>query len=353
MSVLDTPHGALALPAFLPDGTRGVVRTVDGEDLARSGVRAVMVNSLHLGETPGMEAVRATGGIHRFMGWDGPVASDSGGFQAYSLQLAPGNLAKVTEDGFSYRFKPADRRRLLSAERCVRQQLRLGADVIFCLDECTHPDAPGDVQLASVERTLRWSRIGRATADAAAQRGEGERPLVFAVVQGGLDPELRRRCAEGLLEIGFDGFGYGGWPVDDDGHLVEMVSLVADLLPADAPKHALGIGRPENVVAAFRAGYTMFDCTLPTRNARRGALYVFTGEPIGTDGAFYRQLRIDSERFRRDARPLEEGCDCPTCTRFGRAYLAHLFAVGDALGLRLATLHNLRFYTRLMEALDG
>ncbi len=286
MSVLDTLHGALDLPAFLPDGTRGVVRTVDGEDLARCGVRGVMVNALHLGETPGIEAVRASGGIHRFMAWDHPVVSDSGGFQAYSLQLAPGNLAKVTADGFAYRLRPGARRRLLSAERCVRQQLRLGSDVVFCLDECTHPDAAADLQRQSVERTLRWSRIGRATLDEAAEHG-GERPLVFAVVQGGTDLDLRRRCADGLLEIGFDGFGFGGWPVDDGGRLVEMVAAVADLLPADVPKHALGIGRPENVVAAFRAGYTLFDCTLPTRNARRGAVYVLTGEPIaiGSSGS--------------------------------------------------------------------
>jgi queuine tRNA-ribosyltransferase len=353
LKVLDTRHGALALPAFLPDGTRGVVRTVDGEDLARSGVRAVMVNALHLGEPPGTAAVRASGGIHRFMGWDGPVVSDSGGFQAYSLQLAPGNLAKVTAEGFSYRLKPGARRRRLSAKRCVHQQLRLGSDVIFCLDECTHPDAAADVQRASVERTLGWARIGRATLEEDVARHGGDHPLVFAVVQGGLDHDLRRRCAEGLLEIGFDGFGFGGWPIDDHGRLVDMVAGVAELLPSEVPKHALGIGRPENVVAAFRAGYTMFDCTLPTRNARRGVLYVFTGEPIAEDGAFYRQLRLDGERFRRDARPIEEGCDCPTCGRFGRAYLSHLLRIGDALGLRLATMHNLRFYTRLMEALGG
>ena len=353
MRVLDTRHGGLPLPAFLPDGTRGVVRTVDGVDLARSSVRGVMVNTLHLGETPGTEAVRAAGGIHRFMGWDGPVVSDSGGFQAYSLQLAPGKLAKVTADGFSYRLKPGARRRLLTAERCVHQQLRLGSDVIFCLDECTHPGAPAEVQRESVERTLRWARLGRATLEQELPRRGHDHPLVFAVVQGGMDHDLRRRCAEGLLEIGFDGFGFGGWPIDDRGRLVEMVAEVADLLPADVPKHALGIGRPENIIAAYRAGYTMFDCTLPTRNARRGAVYVFTGEAIGDDAGFYRQIRVDGERFRRDARPIEETCDCATCTHFSRAYIAHLFAIGDGLGLRLATLHNLRFYTRLMEALGG
>jgi queuine tRNA-ribosyltransferase len=176
---------------------------------------------------------------------------------------------------------------------------------------------------------------------------------VFGVVQGGLDGDLRRRCAEGLMELGFDGFGFGGWPVDDDGRLVHAVALVADALPPEAPKHALGIGRPENVVAAWRLGYSMFDCTLPTRNARRGVAYVATGEPPGEDGGFYRQLRLDQERFRRDRRPLEEGCDCDACSRYTRAYLAHLVGIGDTLAARLIAIHNLRFYTRLIERLDA
>jgi queuine tRNA-ribosyltransferase len=353
LNTLATAHGVLELPAFLPDATRGVVRSIDADDVARCGIRAIMVNTLHLQETPGVEPVRGAGGIHRFMGWDGPVASDSGGFQVYSLQHAAGQSAKASERGFSYTLKPGGPRRMLTAERCVRQQLRLGTDVVFCLDECTHPDGDRETQRASVDRTLRWARTGIATVEEEMNRRGGERPLLFGVVQGGPDRDLRRRCAEGLIELGFDGFGFGGWPVDDGGGLVEMVAEVAELLPTEAPKHALGIGRPESVVAAFRAGYGMFDCTLPTRNARRGVLYVFTGDAIGEDPGFYRHLRLDAERFRRDRRPIEEGCDCPTCERYSRSYLAHLHAIGDSLALRLATLHNLRFYARLMEQLRG
>ncbi len=353
MTELATAHGTLRLPAFLPDGTRGVVRGVDAEDLVRCGVGALVVNTLHLGETPGLAPIRAAGGVHRFMGWEGPISSDSGGFQVYSLLAAPGGLAKVTDQGFSYALQRGQRKRLLSAERCIRQQVALGSDVVFCLDQCTHPDEPADVQRLSVERTLRWAREGKAVLEAACgEAADPRRPLLFGVVQGGNDPELRRRCAEGLLELGCDGFGFGGWPVADDGRLVEAVAQTAALLPADAPKHALGIGRPESVVAAWNAGYALFDCTLPTRNARRGVLYVFTGEPLGEDGAFYRTLRLDAERFRRDARPLEEDCDCPTCARYSRAYVAHLLHVGDGLGARLATLHNLRFYTRLARRLE-
>jgi queuine tRNA-ribosyltransferase len=348
---LETAHGALRLPAFLPDGTRGVVRSVDGEDLKRCGVQALVVNTLHLGETPGLGPIRASGGVHRFMGWDRPIVSDSGGFQVHSLLRMPGGLAKVTDEGFSYALRGGRRRRLLSAKRCVTQQLALGSDVAFCLDHCTHPEEPAEVQRESVQRTLRWARSGREALDAELGKRAREGPLLFAVVQGGLHRELRRRCVEGLLEIGFDGFGFGGWPVAEDGRLVEMVAYVAELLPPHVPKHALGIGRPESLVAAARAGYTMFDCTLPTRNARRGVVYLFTGEPLSETGAFYRTLRLDSERLRRDARPLEQGCDCPACTRFSRAYVSHLARIGDGLAARLATQHNLRFYTRLVERL--
>jgi queuine tRNA-ribosyltransferase len=348
---LETLHGSLDLPAFLPDATRGVLRSVDADDAHRSGITALMVNSLHLGDTPGLSLIKAQGGIHRFMGWDAPIASDSGGFQVYSLTKA--GLGSVSQRGFSYSLKPGAKRRLLSAERCVQQQLALGSDVMFCLDYCTHPDDPPDVQRESVDLTLRWAREGKEVADrAAAERGGAARPLLFGVVQGGSDLDLRRRCAEGLLEIGFDGYGFGGWPIDD-GRLVDAVGMVAELLPPEAPKHALGIGRPENVVAAWRAGYTMFDCTLPTRNARRAVAYVFTDEPIGDGTGFYRQLRLDQERFRRDHRPLEEGCDCLLCTRYTRSYLAHLVGIGDTLADRLLTIHNLRFYTRLVDRMDG
>lgn len=347
-----TPHGPLERPAFLPDGTRGVVQTASPPDVRATGTRAMMVNALHLASTPGTSVVAAAGGIHSFMSWDGVVASDSGGYQVFSLLAAKPPLASVSDRGFSYSPRRGQRRRLLSAERSVEDQLRIGADILFCLDHCTHPDEPAGVQRQSVDHTLRWAGEARRSFDAAMQRREaGERPKLFAVVQGGLDVELRRRCAEGLLELGFDGFGYGGWPIANDGRLLEMVGMVAALLPPEAPKHALGIGRPENVVAAWRAGYDMFDCTLPTKLGRRGLAYVMTGGEPDTDPTFYAQLDVTKQRYRRDGAPLEDGCDCETCGRHSRSYLAHLLDIGDALGQRLVTVHNLRFYARLMERL--
>lgn len=348
---LQTAHGELHRPAFLPDGTKGVVKAVDADDVAAAGIGALMVNALHLGETPGASVVRAAGGIHAFMGWAGPIASDSGGYQVFSLMAASPPMASVSARGFTYALTKRARRRLLSPQRSVEQQLRLGADILFCLDHCTHPAMSKDAQRTSVDHTLAWAAESRKAFDASvADVAPERRPKLFAVVQGGENRDLRVRCAEGLVELGFDGYGFGGWPIDDGGGLVDMVRTVAELVPAGAPKHALGIGRPENVVAAWRAGYDMFDCTLPTRLGRRGLLYVFTGEALeGT--AFYVQLEIGLERYRRDTQPVEDGCDCRACTRHTRSYLAHLFAVGDPLGPRLATIHNLRFYARLLDLL--
>ncbi|HEY4028433.1 MAG TPA: tRNA guanosine(34) transglycosylase Tgt [Candidatus Dormibacteraeota bacterium] len=346
---LQTAHSALHMPAFLPDATRGVVRNVDSQDLLAVGVPGLMVNTLHLSRTPGVSIVAKLGGVHSFMGWQGPVAADSGGFQVMSLVAAAKNLARVSRQGFTYRFQPTQEFKQWTPERCLDAQLRLGADILFTLDYCTHPDAPPALQTESVELTIDWARrTKRLYEERTAERGS--RPLLFAVVQGGSDSALRRRCAEALLEIGFDGYGFGGWPISDDGRLVEMVREVAELLPPAVPKHALGIGSPDNVRDAWRAGYSLFDCSLPTRNARRGKLYV------RDDGAArgYAVMAAGDERWLRDQRPVEEGCDCPCCRTVSRAYLAHLFRIEDALAPRLATLHNLRFYRRMLDALrDG
>ena len=347
-----TPHGTLALPGFLPDATRGVVKTLDAHDVASTGIGALMVNALHLSSTPGVSVVQVAGGVHAFMGWQGPVASDSGGYQVFSLLAASPPMASVSARGFSYTPRRGGRKRLLDPVRSIADQLRLKADIIFCLDHCTHPKESADAQRRSVEHTLRWAAAARATFDARmASAAADSPPRLFAVVQGGSDLDLRKRCAEGLVEIGFDGYGFGGWPIADDGTLVDMVQVVADLLPADAPKHALGIGRPDNLVAAWHAGYDTFDCTIPTRLGRRGLVYLFTGAPLGSGTAFYKQLDLADERYRRDVCPLEDGCDCTTCRRHTRAYVSHLLAVKDPAGQRLATIHNLRFYARLVERL--
>ncbi len=350
-----TAHGELGLPSFLPDATRGIVRFVDSGDLRASRVEALVVNTLHLSSQPGISAVKRAGGIHRFMGWSGPVVSDSGGFQVLSLAQQSPDLVRVTSRGFQYRRDRKDKKHILTPEKCIQQQFDLGSDIMFCLDYCTHPDAPQETQLQSVELTIEWAKRCREEYDRRMQRHPGgARPLLFAVVQGGPSRDLRARCAESLQNLGFDGYGFGGWPIDDDGGLVEMVGYVAALLPAESPKHGLGIGKPENLAAAYRFGYRTFDCVLPTRDARHGRVYVFEPEWTGvwTVGRPpYSYVYIKDEDHIADSRPLERGCDCVACQHYSRGYIQHLFHINDPTGARLATIHNLRFFTRLVDAL--
>jgi len=352
---LQTKHGRLPLPAFLPDATKGVVRTLDSVDLEAVGVSGIVVNTFHLGVHPGATLVKRVGGVHRFVGWRGPIVSDSGGFQVYSLAKENSDWVSVSKKGLQYRRHRGDKRHILSPEKCVQQQLALGSDIIYCLDHCTHSDAAERDQRTSVEHTLDWARRCRAEFDQrTADLPVAERPLLFGVVQGGASRALRSTCAEQLLELEFDGYGYGGWPISDEGELVEMVHFVAELLPADAPKHALGIGKPENVVRALQAGYQMFDCVLPTRDARHGRLYVFRPDwesRAAADNDFYEFVYIRDEQNCADDAPLDASCDCLTCSRYSRAYLNHLFTIGDATAHRLATIHNLRFYVRLFDLL--
>jgi queuine tRNA-ribosyltransferase len=352
-----TTHGPLPLPAFLPDATRGVVRCLDATDLAACHVAGLVVNTLHLSHHPGTTVVARVGGIHRYMGWSGPVVSDSGGFQVFSLAQQSSDLVRVTNRGMQYRREPRDDKHILTPEKCIQQQFDLGTDVMFCLDYCTHQRAPDDVQRRSIDLTVTWARRCKEEFDRRLQRHTAAvHPLLFAVVQGGDAPELRRRCADELLGIGFDGYGFGGWPVEDDGQLVDMVGFVAELLPADAPKHALGIGKPENLLAAHHHGYALFDCVLPTRDARHGRLYVFQPGWVSAcrqGRALYDFVYIKDEAHLADVNPIDPTCDCLACRRYSRAYLNHLFRIKDTTWQRLATIHNLRFYSRLLECLGG
>ena len=332
---LDTAHGALRLPAFLPDATRGVVRTLAPDDLAAAGVKALMVNCLHLARAPGTQTIARVGGLHAFMGWRGPLAADSGGFQALSMAGV-----RVTDRGLSVTGGGSGRLHL-TPERTVRRQLQLGVDIAFCLDHCPRPDADYAAHRESVRRTVLWSAACRHELARAAETGAAV-PLLFAVVQGGPHRDLRAGCVEELLALGFDGLGFGGWPITD-GRLDDMVRVVAELTPAEVPLHGLGIGSLGALREAAAAGYTLFDCVLPTRDARHGRLY--------DDGG--RSVSIRDERFARRQEAAVEGCDCAACRNFPAAYLHHLFRIGDALGQRLASIHNLRVYSRAVGAVAG
>ena len=352
---LDLPHGPLALPAFLPDATLGIVRAVDSGDLADLGVPALVMNTFHLMQQPGSSTVQALGGLHAMTGWTGPILTDSGGFQAYSLIREQPKLGTLTDNGILVRPEGSDRKLHLTPEKCVQLQMSYGADIVMCLDDCTHVDDPPAVQELSVRRTIAWAKRCRAEFDRLLTQKKGiERPPhLFAVVQGGGSVELRTQCAEALLAIGFDGYGYGGWPLDADGNLVhEMLDLTRRLIPSQFPLHALGVGHPVNVAAGVALGYATFDSALPTRDARRGRLYTFTGAGgPGPGSGWFRFLYVTDDKYIKDARPVDEGCDCPTCRRYSRGYLRHLYRANEAAFQRLATLHNLRFMVRLMAAL--
>jgi queuine tRNA-ribosyltransferase len=351
-SVLSTRRGDVSLPQFVPDATRAVVRGVPAGALPRTAVETILVSTAHLATQPGTSVVRALGGVHRFMGWSGPVISDSGGFQAFSLLTGQKGLATVSDAGLSYRFSPKQRFRDLTPKSCIETQLHLGADIVYCLDYCTHPLAPDAEQEKSVALTIRWAAECRAAFDRlVADTSPPQRPKLFAVVQGGQRADLRARCADALMDLGFDGYGFGGYPIAG-GQLVDEVELTATLLPPGAVLHGLGIGTPESLVAAWRCGYSIFDCTLPTRNARRGVLYteLDTGSLAG-DGKVSRIARMSDEKWVRAAGPVDPDCDCELCAGYSAGYLAHLFRVEDSLAHTLASLHNLRFYTRLTTAL--
>lgn len=376
--LLRTSHGDIALPAFLPDATRGAIRGVGSAEVAAAGVQALVVNAYHLMLRPGARLIQGLGGVHCFMGWNRPILTDSGGFQVFSLIRQRPNLGTVRRDEVIFHSPYDGDRTILSPAKCIHVQFHLGADIMMCLDDCTHADeCPGE-QAEAVDRTIRWAHQCRETFDALAAGGTRStasfpdpqrptpgtrvapradaRPLLFGIIQGGTDLDLRRRCAEALIDLDFDGYALGGWPLDRHGALLEdLLARVADLMPADRPRYAMGIGKPENVVACARMGYDLFDCVIPTRDARHHHVFRFTAETVeeidlGRPG-FYEKLNLLNGRFARDGAPISSVCDCACCRGYSRAYLRHLFRVGDLLGAHLATIHNLRFYTMLMDHL--
>jgi queuine tRNA-ribosyltransferase len=355
---LTLTHGELHLPAFLPDATLGVVRSVDTADLEQAGVRALVMNVFHLMQRPGSSTIQALGGLHTMAGWPGPIVTDSGGFQAYSLIRQNPRFGRITDQGISFQPEGADRKFQLTPEKSVQLQLSYGADVVVCLDDCTHVDDPYAEQQAAVARTLKWARRCKDEFERLLRQRKGDplrpRPLLFGVVQGGGYEDLRRQCAEALLEIGFDGYGYGGWPLDAQGALLrEILGYTRALIPPQFPMHALGVGQPENVLVCARLGYEMFDSALPSRDARGGRLYAFAVDPAAPgfrlEGKWYSYLYIDDKKHIKAAAPISPGCDCHTCSRYTLGYLHHLHKVSDTLYFRLATIHNLRFMMRLME----
>ena len=356
-TTLQLAHGIIRLPAFLPDATLGTVRSVDATDLTRCQVQAVVMNTFHLTQRPGSSTVQALGGLHEMSGWQRPIFTDSGGFQAYSIIRQNPKNGQLTNKGITYRPDGAARKFHLTPEKAIQLQLSYGADVVFCLDDCTHAGEPADVQLESVERTIAWARRSKEEFCRVVEQKRippAQRPLLFAVIQGGKSRDLRKRCAEELLLMGFDGFGYGGWPLDEAGNLLaDTIAFTRELVPREVPMHALGVGHPDNIVACAGMGYNLFDSAMPTRDARHGRLSVFTLDPTTEDltEGWFSYVYIQDKTHIKAKSPLSGFCDCLCCSNYSLGYLRHLFKLGDGSYKRLATIHNLRFVTMLMSNL--
>ena len=325
--VLRTAHGDVPTPAFMPVGTKATVKTVDPEELRVLGATILLGNTYHLHFRPGEDLIAELGGLHRFMGWDGPILTDSGGFQVFSLR---DTIETVDDDGVTFRSVYDGAVARFTPESVAAIQAKLGSDVAMCLDIC----APAEVdrtQLAeAVRRTTLWAARQRA-----APRADGQ--MLFGIAQGATDAELRRRSIAELGELDFDGYALGGLAIGEGRELMfETTAWGAALLPDDRPRYFMGIGDPEGVLEVIERGVDLFDCVLPTRTARTGSALTFEG-----------RLNLRNARFARDPRPLDDDCSCPACSRFSRAYLRHLINQEELLGLRLLSLHNLRFLLEL------
>ncbi len=327
---LSFARGAVETPAFMPVGTYGTVKAMTPEELIGIGAEIILGNTFHLMLRPGMEVMHAHGGLHRFMHWDGPILTDSGGFQVWSL----GELRRISEQGVTFQSPVNGDRIFMGPEESMAVQQALGSDIIMIFDECTPYPATEAQARASMELSLRWAERSK--------RAHGDHPsALFGIVQGGMYEGLRRESLAGLKAIGFDGYALGGLSVGEPKEeMLRILDAVAGELPADRPRYLMGVGKPEDLVEAVRRGIDMFDCVLPTRNARNGWLFTHDG-----------QVKIRNSRYAADTGPVDAQCGCYTCRNYSRAYLRHLQACNEILGARLATLHNLYYYQSLMRGL--
>ena len=327
---IDFPRGAVQTPAFMPVGTYGTVKGMLPRDIVGIGAEIILGNTFHLWLRPGTEVIRAHGDLHDFMGWEGPILTDSGGFQVFSLD----ELRKVTEDGVVFKSPVNGDRVFLDPETSMQIQRDLGSDVVMIFDECTPYPATEAEAERSMQLSLRWAQRSK--------EAHGDNPAaLFGIIQGGMYPELRKRSLAALAEIGFDGYAVGGLSVGEPkAEMLRVLDNLSGELPAEAPRYLMGVGTPADLLEGVRRGIDMFDCVMPTRNARNGHLFTSRGV-----------IKLRNARHKTSTEPLDADCDCYTCQNFSRAYLAHLDKCNEILGSQLATIHNLRFYQNHMRAI--
>jgi len=324
---LKTPHGLIETPIFMPVGTNATVKAMKPEDLLAAQARIILANTYHLYLRPGHELVERLGGLHRFMNWQGPILTDSGGFQVFSL----GELRKISEEGVKFQSHLDGSYHFLTPELSIRIQEALGADIIMCFDECPAADADYGYVVKSLEMTTRWAQRCKDV-----HRREGQQ--LFGIIQGGMHHELRARSLADICSIGFDGYALGGLSVGEEKEqMYGVMECCSPMMPEDAPRYIMGIGAPEDLVEAVWNGYDMFDCVMPTRNARNGMLFTSQG-----------RINIKAKRYEEDDGPLDPQCGCMVCRNYSRAYLRHLYRAGEILASNLNTYHNLYFYLDLM-----
>ncbi len=330
-------RGEIRTPAFMPVGTAATVKAMKPADVRASGSDIILGNTYHLMLRPGAERVARLGGLHHFMGWEGPILTDSGGYQVMSLS----ELAKVSEEGVAFKSHLDGSRHMISPERSMEIQRLLGSDIVMAFDQLVPTTSARDAQAAAMERSMRWARRSREAFDCGGDHATGA--ALFGIQQGALDEGLRRASADALTEIGFDGYAVGGLAGGEGQEaMFACLDFAADMLPADRPRYLMGVGKPEDIVGAVERGIDMFDCVLPTRSGRTGQAFTRSGP-----------INIRNARFAEDEGPLDPSCPCPVCGRWSRAYLHHLVRSGEILGAMLMTEHNIWFYQGLMDDLRG
>ena len=331
---LETPHGAIDTPAFMPVGTAATIKGLTQDQLEDLGAQIILANTYHLYLRPGHERIRALGGLHGFMSWPRPILTDSGGYQVFSLA----ELRKVTDEGVTFRSHLDGSEHFLSPERALEVEIALGADLIMVLDECIALPAEAAATRAAAQRTFDWARRSR---EYFAAHGDAQRQMLFAIVQGGASAAIRRENAEALVALDFPGYAIGGLAVGEPHETTcAMAEVVTGILPAEKPHYLMGVGKPEDLADYVMRGVDLMDCVIPTRSARNGWLFTSRGRMV-----------IRSARYADDPPPPDEQCSCPVCRRYSRAYLRHLFVSGEMLGPILNTMHNVHFYLERMRAL--
>jgi len=334
-AVLTTPHGDIQTPVFMPVGTSGAVKGITPQMLKETGTSVVLANTYHLFLRPGDVTVRDLGGLHKFMAWDGPILTDSGGYQIFSLN----SLTRIDDDGVEFASHVDGAKIRLDPETATGIQHRLGADIIMCLDECTPYPCEQERLQKAVERTIRWAALCKQAHLHRCKPDTVCNPLLFGIVQGGTDKSLRIYCARELVSVGFDGYAIGGLSVGEGyDNMSKTVEHTASFLPADKPRYLMGAGTPADIISAVKAGVDMFDCVMPARNGRNAFAFTDNGP-----------LRLRNSEHINDSRPIEDGCNCYCCTNFSRGAIRHFFNIGEMLGPILTSLHNIAFYQRLMN----